>query len=171
MKVADYFQVVGGIEFADVEKVAQRLKELKGIIYIAGNGGSACTANHFAADLIKNSGIKAISLCGNVGLLTALGNDFGFEYIFSKQLKMFATPEDVLVLISVSGNSANLLNAAVEAKEKKMEVVGLLGRDGAGLVGEYCDLVVPISSDNYENCEDFHSMTCHAIAVALKNGS
>jgi len=168
MKVADYFQVVGGITFADIEKVIQRLKGLKGTIYIAGNGGSACTANHFATDLVKNSGVKALSLCGNIGLLTALGNDYGFEFVFSKQLEGFAISDDVLVIISVSGNSPNLLNAVVAAKEKKMQVVGLLGRNGTGLVGSYCDLVVPISGDDYENCEDSHLSICHSIAQALR---
>lgn len=80
-------------------------------VYICGNGGSASTADHFAQDLVKSAGIKAISLCANGAVVTALANDKGYDNVFAIQLAVFLKPEDMLVTISGSGSSPNILKA------------------------------------------------------------
>jgi len=86
-------------------------------IYIIGNGGSASTANHFANDLVKMCGLKAISLCANEAIVMAFANDNGYENVFSEQLKVFLTDKDLLITISGSGSSKNILEAIKYAKK------------------------------------------------------
>lgn len=86
-------------------------------VFIIGNGGSASTANHFANDLVKIGGIKAFSLCSNESIITAYGNDCGYENIFLEQLKVYLTKGDLLITISTSGKSKNILRAQTFARK------------------------------------------------------
>jgi|ERR1035437_7351806 D-sedoheptulose 7-phosphate isomerase len=92
------------------EEIIEEIKKAN-FVYIIGNGGSASTANHFANDLVKMAGIKAISLCANEAVVMAYANDSGYENIFSEQLQVFAKPGDLLITISGSGKSPNILKA------------------------------------------------------------
>lgn len=139
-------------------------------IYFAGNGGSAATASHFAQDLdevgrkIKGKGFRTQSINDNVAALTAIGNDYGYENIFSMQIQYNFNAGDVLVVISASGNSPNAVNAVKLAKEKGGITVGLVGFTG-GKVAEICDHVIHIKSENgeYGPVEDLHLVLDHMI--------
>ena len=143
-------------------------------IYIAGNGGSASTASHWVNDLGKatkrsdRAPIRVMSLSDNVSWLTALANDEGYDRVFAGQLENFAKPGDVLVLISASGNSPNLLRAAEMAKARSVSTVALLGFDGGALrdmVDEY--LLVPSKKGAYGLVESGHSILCHILTACL----
>lgn len=143
-------------------------------IYVAGNGGSAATASHLANDLgkaTKSSGcapIKVLCLNDNVPWLTALANDEGYERVFAGQIENFANAGDVLIVISASGNSKNLVQAVELAKTRKVITIGFLGFDGGILktmVNEYFWL--PTETGAYQLVEDVHSMLCHIITTCL----
>lgn len=123
-----------------------------GTIYICGNGGSASTAEHFATDLVKK-GYKAIALSSNSSLITMIANDYGYENIFSKQLQVFADSEDLLITISCSGKSDNILNAHKEARWIGMSVYQF---ETFGKIRDYGKL------------EDKHLKMAHEIAKELK---
>ncbi|MBA2513556.1 MAG: SIS domain-containing protein [Solirubrobacterales bacterium] len=133
-----------------------------------GNGGSASTASHMSADLGKNT-IKAnmrrfrvLSLNDNVSLLTALANDVGYENVFSEQLKNLIRPGDLLIVISASGNSPNVLEAIRCAQATSAEVAGLLGF-GGGEAARMVDLAIVIESSDYGVVEDLHLIINHIL--------
>lgn len=142
-------------------------------ILIVGNGGSAATASHFVCDLCKTAmlpglpPVRAISLSDNIPLVTAYGNDMGYEHIFSEQVAILADPGDLLVVISGSGNSPNILRALTTAGELGLTTAGLLGF-GGGQALELCDEAVVLSSTLYGPVEDIHMFITHSIADCLK---
>ncbi len=137
-------------------------------VFLAGNGGSAATAAHMATDLSKTvagnageyPGFRAISLTENAALLSAWANDTAFEEIFVGQLRSLAEPGDVLLLISVSGESRNLLRAAAWAREHGLRTLALLGRDG-GQLRRLVDAAVVVPAQEYGPIEDVHLMLNH----------
>ncbi len=143
-------------------------------VYLAGNGGSAATATHWANDLgkaTKRSGrapIRVLSLSDNTSWLTALANDEGYEAVFAGQLENFARPGDVLVVISASGNSPNLIRAVEMARRLGLVSIGLLGFDG-GRLRTLVDDVVLVQSEAgaYELVEDAHMVLCHVLTRSL----
>jgi D-sedoheptulose 7-phosphate isomerase len=143
-------------------------------VYVAGNGGSASTASHWVNDLgkaTKAAGvppIRAMSLSDNVSWLTALANDEGYDRVFAGQLENFAQPGDVLLVISASGNSENLLRAVAAARDRGVTTVAFLGFDGGLLKGAVDDCVL-IPSDNgaYGLVESGHSFIGHILTTAL----
>ena len=143
-------------------------------IWIAGNGGSAATASHFATDLsrcnsVTGSPVRGVSLCDNSSLITAIGNDFGFDSVFSKQLSNLAVKGDLLVTISASGNSKNLLSAMNWAGANGVNNLALTGFDG-GLARSIADfsLHVPTKSGEYALAEDAHSILCHFLSSQFR---
>ncbi len=159
------------IRSEDLEAFIEELerKSSKGAtLYILGNGGSAATATHFANDLfslnlkIEDFNLKAECLTDNTSILTALGNDFSFEEVFVKQLEVKATAQDSLLILSASGNSENLVRAALWAKEKGISVMSITGFDG-GRVHELSDfpLHIPSAHGEYERSEDLHLFVNH----------
>jgi D-sedoheptulose 7-phosphate isomerase len=140
-------------------------------IYFAGNGGSAATASHFAADFlganVKRSispAYKTVSLCDNAAVTLAFGNDFGYEKIFENQLKSLFQDGDVLVVISASGNSPNVVKAVEWANENGGITFGLVGFDGGRLL-EICHNSVLFRTEKgeYGPVEDFHMIIDHII--------
>jgi D-sedoheptulose 7-phosphate isomerase len=157
-----------------IVQVLRRARDTHSTVFIAGNGGSASTATHWVNDLgkaTKRSGclpIKVLSLSDNTSWLTALANDEGYDRVFAGQLENFAKGGDVLIVISASGNSRNLIEAVELARDRGVTTVALLGFDGGrlkDLVGE----MVWIKSDKgaYELVEDTHAAICHAITRCL----
>lgn len=143
-------------------------------VYLAGNGGSAATATHWANDLgkaAKRSGrapIRVLSLTDNTSWFTALGNDEGYESVFAGQLDNFAQPGDVLVAISASGNSPNLLRAVEVAKVRGASTIAMVGFDGGALRAAVDDVVlVPTEAGAYELVEDAHMVLCHVVTRAM----
>jgi D-sedoheptulose 7-phosphate isomerase len=162
---------------ASVGRVVDLLNEARargGTVYIAGNGGSASTASHWVNDLgkaTKDPGkppMRVMSLSDNVSWLTALANDEGYERVFSGQLENFANAGDVLIVISASGNSPNLVAAVELAKSRNVATVALLGFDGGTLkdrVDEY--LWLPTEKGTYGLVEGAHSVLCHVLTACL----
>lgn len=142
-------------------------------IFTAGNGGSAALAIHLAADFGKNvagAGDKQpriLSLCCNSATLTAIGNDCGYENTFCFQLRNFMNPGDLVALISSSGNSPNIVEAAKFAKDGGATVLGLTGFSG-GKLKELADVSLHVPCNVYELVEDAHSFFCHAIITGCK---
>jgi D-sedoheptulose 7-phosphate isomerase len=137
-------------------------------VFILGNGGSASTASHMAADLGKNTigpnmrRFRIMSLNDNIPLLTALANDLGYENVFAEQLQNLIQPGDVLIAISGSGKSPNVLRAMEYARSRSAQVAALLGFGGGPAAG-LADLVVLIDSDDYGVIEDAHLIINHIL--------
>lgn len=134
--------------------------------FFLGNGGSASTATHFVNDVSLgsrqfNKPFRAISLCDNQAVITAIANDDGYENIFLQQLQTLAKPGDTIVCISASGNSKNIIKAIEFAKEHDVYVVGLTAFDG-GYLKENCDLNIHVSTEigEYGPAEDLHMVVC-----------
>ena len=143
-------------------------------ILIAGNGGSAADAQHFAAELagkfIRNNRkpLPAIALTANSSTITALGNDFGYENVFLKQIEALGNKGDILFLISTSGNSMNLIKAVRLAKEKNLTTISLLGNNG-GRLKQISDLSIIVPSENTQNIQEAHILIIHIICEAIEN--
>ncbi len=142
-------------------------------IFILGNGGSAATASHFALDLAKNTimagapRLKAISLTDHVPLITAWSNDTAYEHIFAEQLANMIESGDVVVGISASGNSPNVINAMKLTKQYKASTVGLLGAKG-GKLKDIVDAYVLAPGQNIEQEEDAHMILSHVITRHMR---
>ena len=146
-------------------------------VFIAGNGGSAATASHMACDLAKTTlghspapgtrRFRAIALTDNVPLITAWGNDVSYDCVFAEQLRNLANPKDLLIVITASGNSPNILEVVKAARELGVVSLGLLGFDG-GTVRGLLDHSVVASSDNYGHIEDAHTVLNHLITAFFK---
>lgn len=144
-------------------------------IYIIGNGGSAATASHMANDLavglkirdIKN--LKVVSLSDNSAISYAISNDIGFEEVFYMQLKNVLNPKDIIIAITCSGNSANIIKAVEYAKEQRCKIVGLTGFDG-GKIKALSDINLHIDTKKgeYGLVEDAHSIINHLIFTYFK---
>jgi len=146
-------------------------------IFILGNGGSATLASHFATDLSKTTlsrvydpkikRFRVISLTDNVGLLTAFSNDISYDVVFSQQLSNLVREHDIVIAITGSGNSPNVVKAVEYAKQCNAITIGLLGFDG-GKVKSMLDHSILIKSNHYGRIEAMHSMIHHLIVAYLK---
>ena len=135
-------------------------------VFVIGNGGSAATAAHFATDVGKGASLgrpqrfRVLSLTDNAPWITALGNDLEYEDIFVEQLKNLAQPEDLVIAISVSGSSPNVVKAMEWAKEHGCRTVGLVGGKG-GRLKELADLSIVVPTEHFGRAEDAHLVICH----------
>jgi len=142
-------------------------------VIIMGNGGSAATASHFACDLGKGTLVpdlprfRVIALTDNMPLFSALANDFGYDHVFSEQLQSLIQPGDVVIGISGSGNSPNVLNAITSARKAKAITIGLVGFDG-GLMKDLVDVYIHVPSNNMEQVEDVHLVLEHLICTCMR---
>lgn len=160
---------------ASAIRVISQAAQNGSFIWLIGNGGSAATASHFATDLSRCSveigkPIKAISLCDNSGLITATANDFSFEDIFVKQLQKLGSKGDLLISISASGNSLNLIKSVEFAKISAITTLSLVGFDG-GALKKLSDssIYVQTTSGDYGVTEDCHAIICHYISSELRS--
>ena len=165
---------VSKIELDNAVEIIYETTKNSGQIWLIGNGGSAATASHFATDLSRCSGenmqpIKAISLCDNLGLVTAIGNDFSFDDIFMKQLQNLGKSGDLLISISASGNSRNLIKAVEFANACSINTLSLVGFDG-GALQKLSNNLIYVQTDigEYGIAEDCHSIICHFISSKLR---
>jgi D-sedoheptulose 7-phosphate isomerase len=145
-----------------IESIVAALSSLKNgnKIILIGNGGSASIANHIAVDLWKNGGLKAISFSDS-SLLTCVSNDYGFEYVFEKPVEMFADNGDVLIAISSSGKSENILNGVKAAIRKECMVITMSGLGADNPLRSLGELNFYVPSDSYGYVENAHSLLCH----------
>jgi D-sedoheptulose 7-phosphate isomerase len=169
-------QMMAAISLTDLERVLDILEEAylgEHRLFIMGNGGSAATASHFALDLAKNTIIdsaprlKAISLTDHVPLITAWSNDTHYEHIFAEQLATLIEAGDVVIGISASGNSANVVNAVRLAQRIGATTIGLLGAKG-GKLKEMVDVYVLAPGQNIEQEEDAHLILTHVITRHMR---
>jgi len=169
-------QLLGEIDLDAVERIGARLWQAyveDRRIFIIGNGGSAATASHMACDLAKGAAVpgrrrvRAISLTDNVAHMTAIGNDIGYEKLFTEQLANLAEAGDLLVVFTASGNSPNILDALRWARETGVATIGVLGFDG-GEAARLADLCVVAPSRNYGFVEDFHLILEHALSQWMR---
>jgi len=159
---------------ADVSECFMNARQKGFTIFFAGNGGSAATASHFSQDLAdvgrkaKAKSFKTLSLTDNVPYLTAVGNDYGYDKVFSIQLLELFKKGDVLVVISASGNSPNVIEAVKYANENGGTTIGFVGFDG-GRLSELCDHVIHVISKKgeYGPVEDIHLVLSHMITSFL----
>ncbi len=142
-------------------------------VFIMGNGGSAATASHFVADLAKNTRVESwpsfrvIGLTDNMAILSAYANDEGYENVFAQQLANLIRPGDVVIAISASGNSPNVLKGIQLANQARARTVGLTGFDG-GKLGLMVDLHIHVPSHCIEHVEDIHLMIEHLVCKTLR---
>lgn len=159
---------------ADVIGVLQRARMQGSQVFIMGNGGSASTATHFVCDLAKNTRreglphFRAIGLTDNMAIFSAYANDEGYESVFSQQLANLIKPGDVVIGISASGNSKNVLNAMDEAKKHGVTTIAFTGFDG-GRLGQMVHINIHVKSNIIEHVEDIHLMLEHMIVKAIKD--
>ncbi|MBA3243213.1 MAG: D-sedoheptulose 7-phosphate isomerase [Acidobacteria bacterium] len=156
---------------ADVERAAALIAEAFGAggkLLICGNGGSAADAQHIAGEFVNQflckdrRALPALALSTDGGVLTCIANDTGFEKVFARQVEAFGGSGDVLLAITTSGNSANVVAAAEQARAKGLRVVGLLGRDG-GRVRGLCDLALVVPSDDTQRIQETHNLIGHIL--------
>jgi D-sedoheptulose 7-phosphate isomerase len=143
-----------------------------GQLLIAGNGGSAADAQHIAAELTgrfkrERQALRALALHGNTSALTAIGNDYGYDHVFARELSAHARPGDVLLAISTSGNSRNIIRAIEVAREHKVTVIGLTG-DSGGQMRTACDLCLSVPSRSTARIQEMHITIGHAICELLE---
>ncbi|MEA3454945.1 MAG: D-sedoheptulose 7-phosphate isomerase [Campylobacterota bacterium] len=158
----------------DVEKASKvAIETLKGgnKILLCGNGGSAADAQHIAAELTgryksERKGLPGIALTTDTSALTAIANDYGYERVFDRQVEALANNGDLLIGISTSGNSPNILSALKTARELGCQTIGLSGRDG-GLMNDACDLNIVIPSEDTPRIQEMHILVGHTICQAI----
>jgi D-sedoheptulose 7-phosphate isomerase len=143
-----------------------------GKVLFCGNGGSAADAQHYATELVarlyqrERPAMAAIALTTDTSALTALANDYGFEKVFSRQVEALGKKGDVLVGLSTSGNSANVLQAIIEAKNRGLQIISFLGKGGK--MAECSDLVLSVPSDNTMRIQEIHLALGHVLCKLVE---
>lgn len=138
-----------------------------------GNGGSASDSQHFASELTgrfeaDRKGYPAFSLTTDTSALTAIGNDYGFNRVFARQLESIGQADDVLLVISTSGNSENLIETVSQAKKQNIKTIGLLGRDG-GKLGQLVDVPIIVNGNRTSRIQEAHIFVLHFICQHFEN--
>jgi D-sedoheptulose 7-phosphate isomerase len=164
---------------ANVGKIASAAGEIErvfrnnGKVIIFGNGGSAADSQHIAAEFIgrfkkERRSLSAIALTTDTSILTALGNDYGFDTVFSRQVEGLARPGDLVWAISTSGNSRNVIEAVNKAKEMGLKTVSLTGCDGGGLA-KLTDISIIVPSRDTARIQESHICIAHTICELVEN--
>ena len=142
-------------------------------VLVCGNGGSASDAAHFATELVvrfakDRPAYPAIALAGDGGLLTAAGNDYGFDEIFARQVAAYGKENDLLICLTTSGKSKNVVRALEEAKTRKLKTVALLGRDGGSTIG-LAEVDLLVRGDSTARIQEAHKLLLHVLCEALES--
>ncbi len=143
-----------------------------GKLLVMGNGGSAADAQHFVAEIVgrfkmERRALPAVALSTDTSILTAIGNDYGFEAVFSRQVEALALPGDLVVGISTSGNSPNVLKALELARTAGCRTVGLLGRDG-GCIKNVCDVALVVPTNDTPRVQEGHITIIHILCDLME---
>lgn len=142
-------------------------------VFLAGNGGSAADAQHIAAEFVgryrmERRGLPVMALTVNTSALTAIGNDYGFDGVFARQIEAFAQPDDVLIGISTSGNSKNILRALILASAMHVKTIALTGGSGGKLRG-IVDICLRVPSEDTPRIQEAHILIGHAISEIVES--
>ena len=156
---------------SSIEMILDSLYQNKKIV-IMGNGGSAADSQHMAAEfigryLLERKSIPAISLTTDSSILTAIGNDYGFDKVFSRQCEALIEKEDTVIVISTSGNSKNILEALKICKKKGAKIIGLTGKSG-GKLKEKVDLIIQVPSKSTPRIQESHRTIIHTICECVE---
>jgi len=159
----------------DISRFAEACREAISsghTIYLMGNGGSACDCQHFAAELVgrfqkERQAMASVALTTDTSILTALANDYGFEVVFSRQVEALVRAGDVVVGLSTSGSSPNILRGLAKAKEKGAFTVGMTGRSG-GKMKSLCDVCICIPSDVTARIQEAHLLVEHLVCQRIE---
>tara|TARA_B110000196_G_scaffold193427_1_gene165702 strand:- start:279 stop:851 length:573 start_codon:yes stop_codon:yes gene_type:complete len=146
--------------------------EKNGTIFWCGNGGSASDSQHLAAELVgrfrnDRRALKSIALTTDTSILTSVGNDYGFDQIFSRQLQALGSPEDILIGISTSGNSRNILNAFKVASDLGITSIALTGKDG-GIANKISDYSIIVNSESTARIQEAHILIGHILCEIIE---
>nr|WP_317853519.1 D-sedoheptulose 7-phosphate isomerase [Neobacillus sp. Marseille-Q6967] len=163
----DYIQLIKLI----AEEAIAAIKAGKKVL-LAGNGGSAADAQHIAGELVSRfyfdrPGLPAVALTTDTSILTAVGNDYGYEHLFSRQIDALGQPGDLFIGLSTSGNSTNIINALKICKEKKITTVGLTGKLG-GEIPKYCDYCMKVPSSETPRIQESHILIGHILCALVE---
>ncbi|PYJ59416.1 MAG: phosphoheptose isomerase [Verrucomicrobia bacterium] len=161
---------------AQVAKAADLIEEslrAGNKLLVCGNGGSAADASHFATEFVvrftkDRQAYPAICLSGDGGLLTAAGNDYGFDEIFARQVAAFGLPGDVLICLTTSGKSRNVERALEEAKAHKLKTIAFLGRDGGSTIG-MANVDLLVRSDSTARIQEAHQLLLHVLCETIES--
>lgn len=165
------FAALDSVDLGSVHQAIETLRQARDSnrhIFVCGNGGSAATASHFVTDMVKGASFnrdarfRIMALTDSLSTITAYSNDVGYDCIFAEQLKNFAQRGDVLMAISGSGNSPNVLSAVHYANSLGCETIALTGRDG-GKLGQMAKLQIRVGEPHMGRIEDGHMIVCHMI--------
>jgi len=180
--LSDFMALISKVNSHEIIRVAEiihdKMKQRRSI-YVCGNGGSAALSQHFAIDLglgtskyLKAQGCRVFDLTSNAAILTATANDLDFAEVFSRQIELYGQPQDLLITISSSGNSLNVINAITKARELGIETIGITGFDG-GQLKELVDYHVHVESKigDYGKVEDAHSFILHLVTNLIRGFS
>lgn len=142
-------------------------------IMFAGNGGSAADAQHWAGELVSRfyydrPGLSAIALTTDTSILTAIGNDYGYDYTFARQVEALGQEGDVLVAISTSGRSKNILRALDAAEEKGIKIIGFTGKNGGDMAGR-CEICFRVPSDETPRIQEGHEFIGHLLCGLIES--
>lgn len=154
-------------EILEAAKALSALVKADGHLFICGNGGSAADSQHISGEWRghfekERRPLRATALSVDTSTITAIGNDYGFEYVFSRQLEALSRPGDMLIAISTSGNSKNVIKAAESAKKLGVKVIGLTGESG-GRLAELSDLTIKIPSSRTPRIQEGHELVFHIL--------
>ena len=161
---------------AQVAKAADLIEEslrAGNKLLVCGNGGSAADASHFATEFVvrftkDRPAYPAICLSGDGGLLTAAGNDYGFDEVFARQVAAFGLQGDVLICLTTSGKSRNVERALEEAKAHKLKTIAFLGRDGGSTIG-MADVDLLVRSDSTARIQEAHQLLLHVLCETIES--
>ena len=174
-------EVLKALETVDLSKVDQAIELFKDAraggrqIFVCGNGGSASTASHFACDIVKGASysrsqrFRIMALTDQIATLTAYANDVSYDCVFVEQLRNFAQPGDLVMCISGSGNSPNVIRAMEYANSIGCKTLALTGRDG-GKLGPLAQLNIQVDAPHMGRIEDAHMIVCHMIGYYFMDG-
>src|SRR5947207_9635982 len=171
--LVDVMQSISSDTLAQVADMLFSCYRRGSTVFMLGNGGSAATASHFACDLAKGTQViglpafRVISLSDNVPLMSAWANDTNYERIFAEQLATLIRPDDIVIAISASGNSPNILAAARMAQQSGAITLALTGQDG-GKLSRLADFTIYVPSQSIEQVEDAHLVIAHSLCVVLR---
>jgi phosphoheptose isomerase len=168
-------QSLAGLD-AQVRKAADLIEECLRTgnkLLVCGNGGSAADASHFATEFVvrfmkDRAAYPAICLAADGGLLTAAGNDYGFDEIFARQVAAFGQSGDVLICLTTSGKSKNVVRALEEAKASKLKTIALLGRDGGSTIG-MADVDLLVRSNSTARIQEAHQLLLHVLCEMIES--
>lgn len=163
--------LIDSLEMVSNECVA-RLRA-GGKILLIGNGGSAADAQHIAGELVSRfafdrDGLAAIALTTDTSILTAIGNDYGYENLFSRQIQALATSKDMVIGYSTSGNSKNIIQGLMQAKKMKISTIGFTGQ-GGGEMNSYCDFLIQIPTSETPKIQEGHALLGHILCGLIEN--